>query len=315
MNSKLAFVFPGQGSQSVGMLADMAEYKPIVLQTYENASQALGYDLWKVVVEGPAEDLNKTHITQPAMLAAGVAMWRCWKEAAGSLPSLLAGHSLGEYSALVCAEALDFEDAIKLVEVRGKYMQDAVPEGVGAMAAILGLHDDKVIQICKDAAGDEIVSAVNFNSPGQVVIAGNATAVERATIIAKEAGAKRALILPVSVPSHCSLMMPVAEKLKEKFQDIVISEPKIPVINNVNVASISVADEIRDALTKQLYSAVRWVETIQAMAAAGIDNIVECGPGKVLMGLNKRIDRNIKQHSIFDSASLHKALAATAVSN
>lgn len=315
MNSKLAFVFPGQGSQSVGMLADMAEYKPIVLQTYENASQALGYDLWKVVVEGPAEDLNKTHITQPAMLAAGVAMWRCWKEAAGSLPNLLAGHSLGEYSALVCAEALDFEDAIKLVEVRGKYMQDAVPEGVGAMAAILGLHDDKVVQICKDAAGDEIVSAVNFNSPGQVVIAGNATAVERATIIAKEAGAKRALILPVSVPSHCSLMMPVAEKLKEKFQDIIISEPKISVINNVNVASISVADEIRDALTKQLYSPVRWVETIQAMAATGIDNIVECGPGKVLMGLNKRIDRNIKQHSIFDSASLDKALAATAVSN
>ncbi len=315
MNSKLAFVFPGQGSQSVGMLEDMAKHNPIVQQTYANASEVLGYDIWKIVAEGPVEDLNKTHITQPAMLVASIAMWRCWKEAGGDLPSLLAGHSLGEYTALVCAEALDIDDAIRLVEVRGKYMQDAVPEGVGAMAAILGLHDEQVIQVCKDAAANEIVSAVNFNSPGQVVIAGNVAAVERATIIAKKAGAKRALMLPVSVPSHCSLMNPVAEKLEEILHDIVINEPKIAIINNVDVTSISLADEIRDALTKQLYSPVRWVETIQAMAAAGIENIVECGPGKVLMGLNKRIDRNIRQHSIFDPTSLDKALAATGVSN
>ncbi|NOX43903.1 MAG: ACP S-malonyltransferase [Gammaproteobacteria bacterium] len=309
MNSTLAFVFPGQGSQSVGMLTQMSEQSPVVSQMYEKASEVLGYDLWDLITNGPIEELNKTHITQPAMLVAGVAMWRIWKEAGGDIPCIMAGHSLGEYTALVCAEALGFEDAIRLVEVRGRYMQDAVPEGAGAMAAILGLDDASVIQVCEDAAQGEIIAAVNFNSPGQVVIAGNVGAVERATNIAKEAGAKRAVILPVSVPSHCSLMMPVAEKLKEKFRDIAISEPIISVISNVDVTINSNGDEICDALIKQLYSPVRWVETIQKMAADGIENIVECGPGKVLMGLNKRIDRKIKHHSIFDAASLEKTQA------
>jgi [acyl-carrier-protein] S-malonyltransferase len=237
-------------------------------------------------------------------------MWQIWKEAGGDIPCMMAGHSLGEFTALVCAEALVFEDAIKFVETRGRYMQDAVPQGVGAMAAVLGLDDANVIQVCEDAAQGEIVAAVNFNSPGQVVIAGNVGAVERATNIAKEAGAKRAIILPVSVPSHCLLMMPVAEKLKEKFQDITISEPIISVISNVDVAINSNVNEICDALLKQLYRPVRWVETIQRMVSEGIENIAECGPGKVLVGLNKRIDRKIKHHSIFDSVSLEKTLAA-----
>ena len=310
MNSKLAFVFPGQGSQSVAMLNDLAEHHTIVRQTCDSASEVLGYDLWTIISEGPAEELNKTHITQPAMLAAGVAIWRLWKSLDGDLPGMIAGHSLGEYTALVCAEAIKFEDAIKLVETRGRYMQEAVPEGSGAMAAILGLDDEKVKQVCGDAAEGDVVTAVNFNSPGQVVIAGNTAAVERATVLAKEAGAKRAIMLPVSVPSHCSLMMAAADRMKALLQNIEISKPVIPVINNVDVANETSAEGIRAALVKQLYNPVRWVETVQKMVDGEVEHIVECGPGKVLMGLNKRISKQVNHYCVFDTASLEKTLAS-----
>ena len=310
MNSKLACVFPGQGSQSVGMLSELAESNALVQQTFATASDALGYDLWKLVSEGPVEDLNQTHITQPAMLTAGVAMWRIWNDANGGKPLMLAGHSLGEYTALVCAGVLNFEDAVTLVELRGRYMQDAVPGGTGAMAAILGLDDDNVRKVCDTAAQGEIVAAVNYNSPGQVVIAGDKTAVERATTLATEAGAKRAIMLPVSVPSHCSLMMPAAERLKEKLQAITFATPQIPVMNNADVQVNDNADDIRAALVKQLHQPVRWVECIQKLADDGVEHIVECGPGKVLMGLNKRIVRQVKHYSVSDSASLEKAITA-----
>ena len=310
MNSKLACVFPGQGSQSVGMLRELAESNALVQQTFATASDALGYDLWKLVSEGPAEDLNQNHITQPAMLTAGVAMWRIWNDANGGTPLMLAGHSLGEYTALVCSGDLNFEDAVKLVELRGRYMQDAVPGGTGAMAAILGLDDDNVRKVCDAAAQGEIVAAVNYNSPGQVVIAGDKTAVERATTLATEAGAKRAIMLPVSVPSHCSLMMPAAERLKEKLQEITFTSPQIPVLNNADVQVRDNADDIRAALVKQLHQPVRWVECIQKLADDGVEHIVECGPGKVLMGLNKRIVRQVKHYSVSDSASLEKAITA-----
>lgn len=310
MNNKLALVFPGQGSQSVGMLAELAEVHPEIKQTFSEASEALGYDLWKIASEGPVEELNQTHVTQPAMLSAGVAIWRVWQQAQGGTPGILAGHSLGEYTALTCAGALQFTDAVNLVETRGKYMQQAVPQGKGAMAAILGLADENVIQVCDQASEGETVSAVNFNAPGQVVIAGEKTAVERATLLAKEAGAKRAIVLPVSVPSHCSLMMPAAEKLREKLAGINIVEPRIKVLNNADVQVKDDAEGIRAALVKQLHQPVRWVETIQKMSEDGIENIVECGPGKVLMGLNKRIDKQLNHFSVFDSASLQQALSA-----
>lgn len=305
----LAFVFPGQGSQAVGMLGELAQVEPLVQATFAEASETLGYDLWKLVSEGPAEELNQTHITQPAMLSAGIAVWRIWQEKGGAVPAVLAGHSLGEYTALVAAGALDFKDAVSLVAERGRLMQEAVPAGSGSMAAILGLDDAKVIEVCENAAQGEVVSAVNFNANGQVVIAGQVAAVERAVELAKEAGAKRAVVLPVSVPSHCALMKPAADKLAERLAGIAINAPQIPVINNCDVSKASDADAIRDALVRQLYSPVRWVETIQAMAEEGVDTLVECGPGKVLVGLNKRIVKEMKALAVYDPAGLESALA------
>lgn len=305
----LAFVFPGQGSQSVGMLAELASAESQVEATFAEASAALGYDLWKIVAEGPAEELNQTHITQPAMLSAGIAVWRIWQAKGGATPAVMAGHSLGEYTALVAAGAIAFADAVALVAERGKLMQEAVPAGTGSMAAILGLEDAQVIEVCANAAQGEVVSAVNFNANGQVVIAGQVAAVERAVELAKEAGAKRAVILPVSVPSHCELMKPAAEKLAERLAAITVSAPQIPVINNADVSKASDADSIRDALVRQLYSPVRWVETVQAMAGEGVDTLIECGPGKVLVGLNKRIVKEMNTAALFDPAGFEAALA------
>jgi len=305
----LAFVFPGQGSQAVGMLAELAEAESQVKNTFAEASEALGYDLWKIVAEGPADELNQTHITQPAMLSAGIAVWRIWQEKGGAAPAVVAGHSLGEYSALVAAGALGFADAVSLVAERGKLMQEAVPAGTGSMAAILGLDDAKVIEVCEQAAEGEVVSAVNFNANGQVVIAGQVAAVERAVGLAKEAGAKRAVVLPVSVPSHCALMKPAADKLAERLAGISISTPQIPVINNADVSKATDANAIRDALVRQLYSPVRWVETVQAMEGEGVDTLLECGPGKVLIGLNKRIVKGMNAMAVYDPATLESALA------
>ncbi len=305
----LALVFPGQGSQAVGMLGELAAAESQVGATFAEASEALGYDLWKVVAEGPAEELNQTHITQPAMLSAGIAVWRIWQEKGGATPAVMAGHSLGEYTALVAADAIGFADAVSLVAERGKLMQAAVPAGTGSMAAILGLEDAQVIEVCANAAAGEVVSAVNFNANGQVVIAGHVAAVERAVELAKEAGAKRAVILPVSVPSHCELMKPAAEKLAERLATINVSAPQIPVINNADVSKASDADAIRDALVRQLYSPVRWVETVQAMAGEGVDTLIECGPGKVLVGLNKRIVKEMSTVALFDPAGFEAALA------
>jgi len=304
----LAFVFPGQGSQSVGMVTNLADAFLEVKETYSQASDVLGYDLYRIVSEGPDENLNSTDVTQPAMLAAGVSTWRIWNNKGGQRPLVMAGHSLGEYTALVCAGAIEFADAIKLVAARGRYMQEAVPAGTGAMAAILGLDDDTVRTVCADAAGGEIVQAVNFNSPGQVVVAGNKSAVERAAALAKEKGAKRAVILPVSVPSHCQLMKPAAEKLANDLEKIEIKSPSIDVINNVDVKAENDPAAIRDALVRQLYQPVRWVEVIQSMASNNITRIIECGPGKVLMGLNKRIDKSVENVAITDEVSMQKEL-------
>jgi [acyl-carrier-protein] S-malonyltransferase len=304
----LAFVFPGQGSQSVGMLNDLAASYPEVKHTFERASDALGKDLWAIVAEGPEEELNQTHNTQPAMLAAGVAVWQLWCKHSNVRPAWMAGHSLGEYTALVCSDALSFEDGIKLVAARGRLMQEAVPPGVGAMAAILGLEDHQVVQVCANAAEGEIVSAVNFNSPGQVVIAGNVAAVERAMLAAKEAGAKRAVLLPVSVPSHCELMESASQKLDEQLQYTVIDTPKATLIHNVDVASHSAPEVIRNALKEQLYKPVRWADSIKFMHDQGVTSFVECGPGKVLIGLNKRIAKDAEHMSIYDPETLNKVL-------
>jgi [acyl-carrier-protein] S-malonyltransferase len=308
--TNFTFAFPGQGSQSVAMLADLAEQFPIVVDTYKEASDALGYDLWALVQQGPAEALNQTDKTQPALLAASVAIWRVWAEQGGELPSVIAGHSLGEYSALVCAGVIEFTDAIKLVELRGQLMQQAVPAGVGAMTAIIGLADDKIAQACEAAAQGEVVSPVNYNSPGQVVIAGNKDAVERAGVLCKEAGAKRALPLPVSVPSHCALMKPAAEKLAIALQDVEFKIPQISVINNVDVIAETDTDKIKDALVRQLYCPVRWTGIIEKMAEQGINLQIEAGPGKVLSGLVRRIDKSFTAQVINDVASLESTLAA-----
>ncbi len=284
-----AFIFPGQGSQSVGMLADLNATYPIVQQTFEQASDILHYDLWKLSQNGPKETLNQTEKTQPALLAASVALWRIWQEQAGNQPSFMAGHSFGEYSALVCAGALAYEDAVSLAQDRGRFMQAAVPEGEGAMAAILGLKDQQVIEACK--AQPQIVSAVNFNAPGQVVIAGNTAAVEAAVAEAKKMGAKKAIKLPVSVPSHSSLMKPAAEKMAERLKDVTITVPKIAVIHNVDTSIKTQASDIATALVQQLHNPVQWVATIEKMIAQGVTTLIECGPGKVLTGLNKRISR------------------------
>lgn len=306
----LAFVFPGQGSQSIGMLDQLATEYPLVQETFIEASDALGYDIWELVTSGPDVALNQTERTQPAMLAAGIAVWRVWQSLTNIQPGYLAGHSLGEYTALVAAGALSFTDAIKLVEMRGQFMQQAVPEGKGAMAAILGLDDNAVKMICIDAADEQVVEAVNFNSPGQVVIAGNVEAVTKATELAKEQGAKRALLLSVSVPSHCALMKPAAEKLAEAITDTPVHKTRIPVLHNVNVSAAADENEIKALLIQQLHNPVRWVETIQALSDKGVDKIVECGPGKVLAGLTKRIDKTITGLPVFDQRSLEKAVQA-----
>lgn len=302
---KFAMVFPGQGSQTVGMLAELAGDYPIVQETFKQASEVLGYDLWQLVQEGPAEELNKTWQTQPALLTASVAVYRVWQQKYPALkPEVMAGHSLGEYSALVCAGVLDFQDAVKLVELRGKLMQQAVPEGTGAMYAIIGLDNDSIINACKQAEQGEVVSAVNFNSPGQVVIAGAKAAVERAAALCKEAGAKRALPLAVSVPSHCALMKPAADQLSVSLESITLKEAGVSVLNNVDVKNEIEADAIRNALVRQLYSPVRWTETVEKMAQNGVEVLVEVGPGKVLNGLTKRIVDSLQAVSVNDVKSL-----------
>ncbi|MEN4221557.1 ACP S-malonyltransferase [Serratia marcescens] len=306
--TQFAFVFPGQGSQTVGMLAELAAKFPIVEETFGEASSALGYDLWQLVQQGPAEELNKTWQTQPALLAASVAIFRVWQQQGGKAPALMAGHSLGEYSALVCAGVLDFKAAIRLVELRGKLMQEAVPEGTGAMYAIIGLDNDAIAKACEESAQGQVVSPVNFNSPGQVVIAGNKEAVERAGVACKAAGAKRALPLPVSVPSHCALMKPAADKLAVALQDITFNAPQVPVVNNVDVRTENDPEAIRSALVRQLYSPVRWTESVEFIAAQGVTSLLEVGPGKVLTGLTKRIVDTLTAAAVNDTASLSAAL-------
>ena len=308
MNSTLAIVFPGQGSQSLGMLSGLASGYSQVVDVFEQASDVLGYDLWQLVQDGPVEELNETDKTQPAMLAAGVAVWRVWQDAGGAVPAVLAGHSLGEYTALVCAGALDFQEAVSLVEERGRCMQSAVPAGTGAMAAILGLDDIAVGVVCEQAAAGDVVSPVNYNSPGQVVIAGHVGAVERAMVLAKEAGAKRAVQLPVSVPSHCALMQPAAKQFADRLNKAVIKTPLIKIIQNVDATLHDDPDTIRTNLDRQLYSPVQWVGSVQAMGKQGVTRIIEAGPGKVLTGLCKRIDKSIAAAAVFDEASLTSAL-------
>lgn len=310
MSQKLALVFPGQGSQTVGMLADLyAEYE-IVRDTFAESSAALGYDLWQLVANGPEADLNETHRTQPALLTASVAIWRLWQQQGGGTPDYLAGHSLGEYSALVCAGVLSLGDAVSLVEKRGQYMQTAVPAGTGAMSAIIGLDDALIAKACDEAAQGEVVSPVNFNSPGQVVIAGNKAAVERANELCKAAGAKRALPLPVSVPSHCALMKPAAAQLASDLASMGFNAPSFAVVNNVDVAIAADEAAVKDALVRQLYSPVRWTETIEWLSAQGVTQVVEIGAGKVLNGLVKRINRDLEVSSVNDLASFKAAFAA-----
>lgn len=310
MNQTLAFVFPGQGSQHLGMLAELAEQHPIVEQTFSEASEALGYDLWRLTQDGPEADLNSTDKTQPALLTAGVALWRLWQQQGGDQPAQLAGHSLGEYTALVCAGVMTLAQGVKLVEKRGQLMQAAVPAGEGAMAAVLGLDNAVIEQACQDAAQGEVVSAVNYNSPGQVVIAGQASAVARAVEACKAAGAKRAVELPVSVPSHCALMKPAAEQLAVELDSIDLQIPQIPVVQNVDAKVAESVEQIKQNLVAQLYSPVLWTDSVQAIAAAGAETLFECGPGKVLSGLNKRIQRSLSVAAINDPAGLEKALGA-----
>jgi len=311
----LAFVFPGQGSQKIGMLADLAASYPIVTQTFAEASQVLGYDLWDLVQNGAQEDINLTERTQPLLLTASVAVWRVYqekikaKEKTGAQPALVSGHSLGEWSALVCAGVVAFTDAVKLVQQRGKFMQEAVPAGQGAMAAIIGLDDALIIEACKKAEQGEVVSAVNFNSPGQVVIAGTAAAVERASALCKEAGAKRALPLPVSAPFHTSLMKPAADRLAEQINATEFKAPQIPVVHNVTAQTEADPQKIKALMIEQIYSAVRWVECVNTMSQAGITTTVECGPGKVLSGLNKRINAELTTLSIEKSEEVDSVLA------
>ncbi len=309
---KFAFVFPGQGSQSVGMLTAYGAASAIS-ETLAEASDVLGQDLTAMIGEGPAELLNQTVNTQPAMLAAGVAVYRLWLSQGGPAPAMMAGHSLGEYTALVCAGALGFADAIKLVRLRAEAMQSAVPEGVGAMAAVLGLDDDAVRAVCAEAVQGEhqgeVLAAVNFNSPGQVVIAGHKAAVDRGCVLAKARGAKRALPLPVSVPSHCALMQPAAEKLRLALAEIEIKTPFVTVLHNADVVSHADPAAIRDALARQLFSPVRWVETVQSFAAQGVQLVAECGPGKVLAGLNKRIVDGLPGVALADATALTDTLA------
>ncbi len=308
--SHLAFLFPGQGSQSLGMLSALAERHAVVQKTFIEASSAMGEDLWALACEGPEALLNRTDHTQPLMLTAGVAVWRAWLEGGGPEPGRMAGHSLGEYTALVCAGALDFAQAVELVRDRGRYMQAAVPEGEGAIAAVLGLDDAVIAEVCRGSAGTEVVEPVNFNAPGQVVIAGHRGAVESALEAAKAAGAKRAMVLPMSVPAHCSLMGPAAEQLKERLAKVTLSTPRIPVMHNVDLSLSTDAQSMRERLVEQVRSPVRWSECIQTLASAGITEAIECGPGRVLAGLNRRIDRSMGIQAVHDPDSLAQALNA-----
>lgn len=308
MSQSLAFVFPGQGSQAVGMLAELAETNPVIKSTFAEASDVLGYDLWDLVQNGPAEDLNQTDKTQPALLTSGVALWRLWQEKGGEQPVVMAGHSLGEYTALVCAGAIDFADGVKLVKLRGEFMQQAVPAGTGAMAAILGLADDAIEAACEAAAEGDVVSPVNYNCPGQIVIAGEKAAVERAIEKCKEAGAKRAIPLPVSVPSHCALMKPAAEKMAAELANIDVKLPAIPVMQNVEASVPQSVEQLKDNLLAQLYSPVLWTKSVQAMVEQGVESTVECGPGKVLSGLNKKVHKPLSVVAINEPAGLDKAL-------
>ncbi len=305
---KTAVVFPGQGSQSVGMMGGFAA-DPVVEHTFREASSILGEDLWSLCAEGPAEALNRTVVTQPLMLAAGVACWRAWRERGGAMPSHFAGHSLGEYSALVAAGSLAFEDALPLVRLRAQAMQEAVPEGTGGIAAIVGLDDGKIAQVCQEAAQGEVLEPANLNSPGQVVIAGHRGAVERGMAAAKAHGARIAKMLPMSAPSHCSLMRPAAERLRERLAAVPVAAPAVPVIQNADVASFTDPDRIRLALVEQLFRPVRWVETVRHLQSAGVTRIVECAPGKVLAGLVKRSVDGVESLAITDSAALAAALA------
>jgi [acyl-carrier-protein] S-malonyltransferase len=306
-----AFVFPGQGSQKVGMLAAAHEQFQAVRDTFAEASETLGYDMWDLVQHGEQEALNLTETTQPVLLTSSVALWRAWREQAGPRPIIMAGHSLGEFSALVCAGALDFADTVQLVRQRGAFMQSAVPVGQGAMAAIIGLDDDAINAICADVARTDagVVAAVNFNSPGQVVIAGHTAAVEAAIVALKAAGAKRALPLPVSAPFHTQLMRPAGERLAEAIADVSIATPQIPVVHNVNAATESDPEQVRKLLVQQIYSPVQWTGCVQAIVAHGVSQVVECGPGKVLSGLNRRIDKSLQSYSLEDPEVLATTVA------
>ena len=308
-----AFVFPGQGSQSVGMLAALGAAEPAVQSTFAEASRVLGYDLWQLVSEGPGETLNATERTQPAMLAAGTAVWRVWRARGGSVPARVSGHSLGEFTALVCAGALDFPAAIELVRFRGQVMQEAVPAGGGAMAAILGLEDEVVLAVCREAAGSGIVEAANFNSPEQIVIAGERSAVQRAIEAAKARGAKRAVLLPVSVPAHSSLMRGAGERLRTRLASQPVRTPEIPYVSAVDAREHTAPEDIRELLVRQISSPVRWTDTLRVLSAGPIAQVVECGPGKVLTGLNRRIERrpDLAFLALEDPASIETALSAT----
>jgi len=308
MSQSLAFVFPGQGSQQLGMLSELAAEYPVIQETFAEASQALGFDLWDMTQNGPEEALNSTENTQPALLTAGVALWRLWQQQGGATPAVMAGHSLGEYTALVCAGAMSLADGARLVKLRGEFMQQAVPAGTGAMAAILGLDDAAIADACESAAEGAVVSPVNYNCPGQVVIAGEKAAVERAIEACKAAGAKRAIPLPVSVPSHCALMRPAAEQMAEAMAKVDLQMPAIPVLQNVSAEVAGDLDSLKDNLLQQLYSPVLWTDSVRKMASSGVETLVECGPGKVLTGLNKKIDRTLTGVSISDPAGLEKAL-------
>lgn len=305
---KIAMVFPGQGSQSPGMQADLAAAHSAVADSYAEASDVLGYDLWQLVAHGPAEKLNATTVTQPAMLTAGYAAWRVWQSSGGAAPQMMAGHSLGEYTALVCAGSVSFADAMRVVRRRSELMQNAVPAGAGAMAAIIGLEDQAIIDVCAAAAGDGIAEAVNFNAPGQVVIAGDVAAIDRAIDLAKEHGARRALLLPVSVPAHSALMRGAGEALSEALAQAEFRTPAVTVVAASDAKPYTNGDDIRARLSRQVYAAVQWVDTINAMTAAGVTRIIECGPGKVLAGLVRRIDKSVGCDTIDSVDGLQKAL-------
>ncbi len=307
--NQLGFLFPGQGSQSLEMLADLSSSFPVVTQTFDTASEIVGRNLWKLVCDGSLDELNQTTNTQPIMLAAGVAVWRVWTEKNATLPAWMAGHSLGEYTALVCSNAVSYENAVQLVSERARLMQEAVPIGVGAMAAILGLDTESVENICNNLTSEmELVAPVNLNAPGQIVIAGHASTVQKAIDAAKEAGAKRALILPVSVPSHCLLMQPAAEQLRKFLNEIEFCTPSIKIIHNADVLDHQSGEDIRQALEKQLYRPVRWIETIAFLEKQGVTEFVECGPGRILLGLNKRIAKASSHFAIHDNETLIQVL-------